>query len=275
MAERLTRWLRRRVLDPLQLPLLDLVGLGAPAPPAPAALPPPGALPAPAPPAGTDAPRRSRPAADRTLATLRRLEAHGLRGIGTLRLRRTRRVMVSVAADRLTLHTDFADAPDEVLRAVVRFVMARRRADRLAAQRVILAYEVARPPAARRPEPPRAGDELLVARLRDAHRALNQRHFGGTLAEVPLRVSGRMRRRLGQYTPRQPDHPVAEIALSRAHIRRHGWDEALHTLLHEMVHQWQDEQGLPVDHGLAFRRKAREVGVLPRARRPLDPASLR
>jgi hypothetical protein len=34
-----------------------------------------------------------------------------------------------------------------------------------------------------------------------------------------------------------------------------------------MVHQWQDEQCMPIDHGAAFRRKAREVGISPRARR--------
>jgi hypothetical protein len=39
--------------------------------------------------------------------------------------------------------------------------------------------------------------------------------------------------------------------------------------LHEMVHQWQAETGLPVDHGASFRRKAREVGVLPGAKRAL------
>ena len=58
-----------------------------------------------------------------------------------------------------------------------------------------------------------------------------------------------------------------EITMSRTHIDRHGWDEAAHTLLHEMVHQWQAEAGLPVDHGPTFRRKAREVGVEPRAHR--------
>jgi hypothetical protein len=36
-------------------------------------------------------------------------------------------------------------------------------------------------------------------------------------------------------------------------------------MLHEMVHQWQAEMGLRVDHGPTFRRKAREVGV------PLPP----
>jgi hypothetical protein len=40
-----------------------------------------------------------------------------------------------------------------------------------------------------------------------------------------------------------------------------------------MVHQWQAETGLPVDHGPLFRAKAREVGVLPTARRRLATAT--
>ena len=63
---------------------------------------------------------------------------------------------------------------------------------------------------------------------------------------------------------------TTEIAISFRHFRRHGWDEALHTLLHEMVHQWQDETGRPIDHGRDFRRKAREVGVTPAAKRVAD-----
>jgi hypothetical protein len=34
-----------------------------------------------------------------------------------------------------------------------------------------------------------------------------------------------------------------------------------------MVHQWQHEQGLPIDHGLEFRRKCRAVGAVPRAKK--------
>jgi hypothetical protein len=52
-------------------------------------------------------------------------------------------------------------------------------------------------------------------------------------------------------------------------VRRHGWPEALHTLLHEMVHQWQDETSHTIDHGATFRAKARAVGIAPYARRVL------
>jgi hypothetical protein len=73
-----------------------------------------------------------------------------------------------------------------------------------------------------------------------------------------------MKSRLGHYSPAA--HACeAEIVISRRHIRRDGWEEALHTLLHEMVHQWQDEQGLVVDHGSSFRAKARAVGITPLA----------
>jgi hypothetical protein len=75
-----------------------------------------------------------------------------------------------------------------------------------------------------------------------------------------------MKSRLGHYTAAGRGE-VGEIAISRRHLRRHGWDEALHTLLHEMVHQWQDETGHTIDHGAGFRAKAREVGIAPSARR--------
>jgi len=70
-----------------------------------------------------------------------------------------------------------------------------------------------------------------------------------------------MKSRLGHYSWRGPQGEGAEIVISRRHIRRHGMDESCHTLLHEMVHQWQDETGLPVDHGRQFRAKARAVGI--------------
>jgi hypothetical protein len=77
-----------------------------------------------------------------------------------------------------------------------------------------------------------------------------------------------MKTRLGHYTARRGGQ-FAEIAISSGHFRRHGFVEVAHTLMHEMVHQWQDETGLPVDHGAAFKRKCREVGASPSATRRL------
>jgi hypothetical protein len=60
---------------------------------------------------------------------------------------------------------------------------------------------------------------------------------------------------------------LGEIAISWRHVRRHRWEEVVHTLIHEMVHQWQDETGLAIDHGPRFRAKARDVGIDAAAKR--------
>jgi hypothetical protein len=183
--------------------------------------------------------------------------------------------MVSFRGGELRVHRGFLCAPEDVLGAIVLFVRARTRAQRAAAQRVILAHPVQRggeaeaPAASRRArERTRPEDEPMVRVLVEWHRRYNDRHFGGTLRPVPIRVSRRLKRRLGHYTAASaPAGLPAEIVIGRSHIRRHGWEEALHTLLHEMVHQWQDESGRPIDHGAGFRRKAREVGITAAARR--------
>ena len=198
---------------------------------------------------------------------LARLRALGIRRIATVTLTRNRAVMVSYRGTELRIHEAYLAAPLPVLIAVVKFVEGRTRAERRAAQREILDHQV--PSVPRRPaiERTRPEDAPMAQKLVEAHRALNARHFGGTLAEIAIRVSRRMRSRLGHYTARTPTGDPSEIAISRAHIRRHGWNEAMHTLLHEMVHQWQDETGQAVDHSRVFRLKAREVGIEAAARR--------
>jgi FixJ family two-component response regulator len=113
------------------------------------------------------------------------------------------------------------------------------------------------------------GDELM-----DAIRAV---HAGKS--RIPPAVAERLANRMGGpgLTPRELDvlrlivsgNSNKEIGISRRHLARHSWSEVEHTMLHEMVHQWQAENGYPVDHGPVFRAKAREVGVLPAARRNL------
>lgn len=241
-------------------------------------LPVPGAVSAPAPvPVPVSAPTKvsvdeTRPARGRTAVRARtavlfsRLEDLGLRGVDTLVLMRTRTVMVTQIGRTLRIHEGFAEAPESVLRAIVAFATARNKTERAAARDVILAFEVDRPPAARRPEVARPGDVAMIAQLMDAHRELNAKWFDGALSPIPVRLSGRMATRLGHYDHGSP-RSAPEIALSRSHIVRDGWREAMHTLLHEMVHQWQHETGQPVDHGTAFRLKARAVGITPAARR--------
>lgn len=211
---------------------------------------------------------------DELLARLRELGMG--HAIQQLRLTRNRMVMVSFGGHELRIHEGYLSAPEPVLRAVVGFVTARSRADRAVARAQIVSFQVERPAQSRRRLPCTAvADEPMAEELRQWHQRYNATHFSGTLRPVAIRVSRRMKTRLGHYTARSSVGDPAEIAISRSHIQRHGWQEACHTLLHEMVHQWQDEDGHPIDHGSTFRRKAREVGITPLARRAVAPAKQR
>jgi hypothetical protein len=203
--------------------------------------------------------------AEAFLAKLRQL---GLNPTYRCRLTRNRTVVVSYRGADIRVHRDFTRAPEPVLRAIVSFVQGRTRAGRVAARRVLLAFPLDRSdaPPPRSPERTHPADDRLVEKLRAQHARFNADRFGGMLQPLPIRVSRRMRSKLGCYTLASP-HAPAEIVISRRHIRRHSWEEVLQTLLHEMVHQWQAESGCVVDHGRGFRAKAREVGCAPSAKR--------
>jgi hypothetical protein len=192
-------------------------------------------------------------------------------GLGSqyrVRLTTNRTVVVSYSGGELRIHHSFLGADEEVWKAIIVFVHGRNRVSRQAARRTILEFPVARvddpPRRRRRPERAHPADIPLIQELARWHARFNQERFAGSLREIPIRISRRMKSRLGHYTPAS-EGCAPEIVLSRRHIRRDGWDEALHTLLHEMVHQWQDEAGLVVDHGSSFRAKARAVGITPLA----------
>ena len=199
---------------------------------------------------------------------LRRLRALGLRRISVCRLTRNRNVMVSFGAHELRVHEGYLTAPQDVLVAIVRFVEGTTRAERLRARRRLLEHpvETVAPPARRRGGT-HPDDLRFAARLTEWHERYNAQYFAGQLRPVDVRVSRRMRARLGHYTAATKSGDPPEIAISRRHLRNHGWEEALHTLLHEMVHQWQDEHGHAIDHGSTFRRKASEIGISPFSRR--------
>ncbi|HSJ65915.1 MAG TPA: SprT-like domain-containing protein [Gemmatimonadaceae bacterium] len=208
---------------------------------------------------------------------LARLQGLGLRGITRCVLTENRTVMVSFTGSELRVHRGYLDAPAEVLQAIARFVSGRTRSERREAQRVIVTHPIRqrRSPRARRRERPRREDLPVLVELRRWHRELNRRHFAGSLRDIALRISRRMRTRLGQYTAPSAAGDPPEIALSATHVERHAFDEVLHTLLHEMVHQWQSEHGHPIDHGRLFREKALEVGIEPAARRKVAPPRIR
>ena len=201
-----------------------------------------------------------------------RLVRHGLDPRYRLTLTSNRTVFVSYSSNEVRVQQGFLRASDDVMRAIVQFVQTRSRADRNRARRVLLSFPIAHEnspgrPLHRAPEKTHPDDEAMAERLRRAHESFNRQKFGGTLGTPPIRVSRRMKSRLGHYTHREPSGEGGEIVISRRHIKRHGWAEAMDTLVHEMIHQWQDETGLPVDHGRQFRAKARAVGISPLARR--------
>jgi hypothetical protein len=196
----------------------------------------------------------------------------GLRGVGAVVTHTNRTVMLSLNKGVLRVHRGYAFASDGVLKAIVRFLNPRvPRVLRRAAEREFLAFPVeAHVPSRPRPsarERARPGDLVILHRLTGLHQRLNAEHFGGSLGEVSIRLSSRMRTRLGELSVDIRSGQPLDIAISRHHIARHSWPEVEHTMLHEMVHQWQAETGLPIDHGRTFRKKAREVGVLPAAKR--------
>jgi hypothetical protein len=260
MLRALDRW--RRHPAPGQLEL----ALPAPASPSP---PPADLRPAPLPEAGANPPAP----ADAPIPVngfLGRLRDLGLRGIRRCTLTANRSTVVSFRGDGLRVHRAFVGAPEGVLQAIVRFVNGRG-AVRRQARRALLAFEIPRGPSGSRPtrrrRPSSHPDDVhLVTRLSEAHQQLNRQHFAASLGEVAIRVSRRMRSRLGHYSPGGATAP--EIAIARRHLRRDGWASVLDTLAHEMVHQWQHETARPLAHDRDFRRKAREVGIGPHAKRP-------
>ncbi len=263
-------WLRRRLSrDPGQLGLFEptrtLDRQAAPAvppPPVRARTPHVGSQPsqpvAPAPPTASD-----------PNAFLEQLRGHGLRGVDQLVFTRNRRTMVSLMGRVLRVHEGFAVAPVVVREAIAIFATSRNRAKRTSARDIIVTYPVPIRPVTRRPAASHPDDAAMAARLTLLHAQLNLEHFAGALDTLEVQVSRRLARRLGHYTPRAHNDGLGEIVLSRRHVRRDGWPEAIHTLLHEMVHQWQDETGRPVDHGSGFRAKCRAVGIEPAATRAM------
>ncbi|HEU4884952.1 MAG TPA: SprT-like domain-containing protein [Longimicrobium sp.] len=183
---------------------------------------------------------------------------------------RNRRIMASVG-DRgreLRLNEAFATAPRDVLVAVARLFSARdarTRARAKAAVREFIATipletaAVRRRPRTRQVLP---GDEPHLEALREEFRRINAAHFGGELPEVPLYLSGQMRRRNGHFCANPLEIVISRTLCTHAH---HG--EALHTLRHEMIHLWQHASGKKPDHGAEFRAWARRLDVHPRATR--------
>ena len=251
--------------------LLDLFGPQEPRAPKPSRQPEPRA-PKPEPRAkAAPTPEAKRPAersADEVLGIVRRAGAPWERVVFTS----NRRIMASVAnrGRDLRLNEAFAAAPREVLVAVAELFSARnarKRARAREAVRRFIAQIPRTPDAAPRPRTRRtaAGDRAHLARMQAEFDRVNLERFGGSLPRVPIHLSGRMKRRNGHFSV----NPL-EIVISRRLCMQGAAGEAEHTMRHEMIHLWQHAEGLPVDHGAAFRKMARRLDVHPRATRNVE-----
>src|SRR3954466_15519114 len=140
--------------------------------------------------------------AEELLARLQRL---GLGAQYRVRLTTNRTVVVSYSGGELRIHNSFLDADEEVWNAIITFVHGRNRVARQEARRTILRFPVARsgePPRRRRQhERTRPADLPLIRELTRWHAEYNRERFGGALREIPIRISRRMKSRLGHYTP--------------------------------------------------------------------------
>ena len=99
------------------------------------------------------------------------------------------------------------------------------------------------------PELPSPADlQLLYA-------TLNAQHFGGVLRSYRIVYNPRLTSVAGRigYRPPVIELSVPLLTANPAHVPA--------TLLHEMVHAWLHQYGMPNGHGIAFKRKMREVGL--------------
>ena len=139
--------------------------------------------------------------ADDLLARLRSL---GLKRIATCRLTRNANVMVSWRGAELRVHEGYLSAPPDIHEAIVAFVESRSRAERRVATKRIVAFAGSTWRDSGRRERTRPEDEPLARKLEEWHARLNAEYFGGALKAVPIRVSRRMKSRLGHYTAGGP-----------------------------------------------------------------------
>ena len=202
---------------------------------------------------------------------VRELRARGVEGVQSVTFRANRSRLISLSSDRrrLNLHECFRGGGPDVLDAIAAF--ARARSDSPAYRQAIArmrrwhgaqvdeseAEAGARPAAC-------CGTPAQLQALAQCYRQLNRSHFGGSLPELlPVRLSDRMRRRLGhvQYGgAAKAERSVTEIALN-VDLLLGGNGRALRdTLLHEMAHAEAWLRHGHRGHGRIWQRIAVRVG---------------
>jgi len=209
------------------------------------------------------------------------LRGWGAGGLRTVRLRSNRSTIWSITqrGECLNLHRAFAAAPEEVLRDLAVIATSGGLADDRArsASRRVSAWtplhrelERIRGRARRsgRPVGPCCATADQVRYLRCMYRYLNRARFGGRLpAGVPLRLSARMKSRLGHMKPGELEgrRRVLEIALNVDLMLAENDGIRHDTLVHEMAHAADWLFDGEVGHGPTWRWWADYAGCESRA----------
>jgi hypothetical protein len=203
---------------------------------------------------------------------LRELHARGATHLVRVRLKANRSRLISISADRetLNLHECFRTATSDELDAIAVFACALR--DSPAYRRAIAHMRAWQDPQndvhdVDSLEPPCCATPAQRHFLASLYRQLNHAYFAGTLPDLlPIRLSDRMSRRLGQISYAGKERrTVREIALNVDLMLERNEQALVDTLLHEMAHAeaWitQSQRG----HGAIWRAIAKRVGCEARA----------
>lgn len=96
-----------------------------------------------------------------------------------------------------------------------------------------------------------------IARLHEHYRQCNQLKFDGILPEsYRIAFNPYLRRLTGRITYGQ-----RLIEISLFHYRHYGWDDAVRTLEHEMLHLYLHTLGKPSGHNALFKELARTLSI--------------
>jgi predicted SprT family Zn-dependent metalloprotease len=97
----------------------------------------------------------------------------------------------------------------------------------------------------------------VLGRLRDHYRAANHIKFDGVLPEdYRIAFNPLLRRLTGRIT-----YSTRLIEISQFHFHHYGYDDAVATLEHELLHLYLHTLGQPSGHNALFKEVARQLGI--------------
>src|SRR5262249_11430445 len=97
----------------------------------------------------------------------------------------------------------------------------------------------------------------VIARLEEHYRLANTQKFDGVLPErYRIELNPFLRRLTGRITYR-----TRLIEISLFHVRQYGFDDAVRTLEHEMLHLYLHTLGRPSGHNTLYKEMAFALGI--------------